>query len=170
MATDATSMVTAGAAQRFPQPVEADRATALQAYLADHDHACPLCGYNLRGLRGMRCPECDFALQLQLAIVERWRAAWIAGLVGLAMTLGANLLGLTALLGAVLLGLRSSSDWAVEVLILGGPAAVAGTCLALHLKWATTFVTLSTVKRWLVVAACWSLPMVNFLWIMMLLR
>ena len=169
MATDATNMAIADATERPPREVEADRAAALQAYLADHDHACPLCRYNLRGLRGVRCPECDFALRLQLTLVERRRAAWIAGLVALAMTFGANLLGGFILLGAMLLWGRNSSDLAHPALILGMPAAVAGTCLALYLKWTPTFVTMPTAKRWLVVAACWSLPMVNFLWFRILL-
>ncbi len=118
----------------------------------------------------MRCPECDFALRLQLAIVERWRAAWIAGLVGLAMTLGANLLGGSLLLGAVLSGARSSADGPHLALLFGIPAAVSGAGIALYLRRTSTFVTMRSSKRWLAVAACWSLPMVNFLWIMMLLR
>jgi hypothetical protein len=28
------------------------------AWFAEHDVACPACGYNLRGLRSDRCPEC----------------------------------------------------------------------------------------------------------------
>jgi len=170
MGTDATSMAMADAAERSPRAGEADRAAALQAYLADHDHACPLCRYNLRGLRGVRCPECDFALRLQLAIVERWRAAWLAGLVGLAMTLGANVLGGSLLLGAVLSGARSTEPTGKLVLMFGVPAVVAGASVALYLRKTPTFVAMPSFRRWLVVAACWGLPMVNFLWLRMMTR
>src|SRR5687768_8144850 len=34
---------------------------APNARAPDHDVACPLCGYNLRGLADPRCPECGYA-------------------------------------------------------------------------------------------------------------
>jgi predicted amidophosphoribosyltransferase len=38
----------------------------LRAYLADHDHPCPRCGYNLRGLASPVCPECGTGLSLRI--------------------------------------------------------------------------------------------------------
>jgi len=36
----------------------------LRSFLADHDLACEGCGYNLRGLRGVSCPECGAVVAL----------------------------------------------------------------------------------------------------------
>ena len=36
----------------------------LTEYLASRDEACPGCGYNLRGLVGDRCPECNQQLRV----------------------------------------------------------------------------------------------------------
>jgi len=36
----------------------------LALYLRDNDVACPACGYNLRGLTGAACPECNNQLTL----------------------------------------------------------------------------------------------------------
>ncbi len=44
------------------------------AYLAERDVPCPKCGYNLRGIRGARCPECAHPIELdQLRAVCRPR-------------------------------------------------------------------------------------------------
>lgn len=45
----------------------------LVAYLAENDGACFGCGYNLRGLREPRCPECRMSFES----VDRGRFLWI---------------------------------------------------------------------------------------------
>jgi hypothetical protein len=40
-------------------------------YLADRDVACPGCGYNLRGIRGLSCPECSAPLSLDRLVAAR---------------------------------------------------------------------------------------------------
>src|SRR5690349_11255431 len=47
-------------------------------YLRDRDVACPLCGYNLRGLTSTRCPECGRELQLTVGLTEPFLRAWLA--------------------------------------------------------------------------------------------
>lgn len=64
---------------------------ALAAYLADRDVACPGCGYNLRGLKAERCPECNEALQLQVGLCEPKLGLFITGITGLASGLGFHL-------------------------------------------------------------------------------
>jgi hypothetical protein len=39
----------------------------LRAFLAESDAPCPVCGYNLRGLREAACPECGDPLELALS-------------------------------------------------------------------------------------------------------
>lgn len=60
----------------------------MRAYLAEHDEACPVCRYSLRGLEGACCPECGEALRLRVGVVEQTLAAWVGGLVGLAGVMG----------------------------------------------------------------------------------
>lgn len=38
----------------------------MQAYLADRDAPCPVCGYNMRGLATSTCPECGRRIELRL--------------------------------------------------------------------------------------------------------
>jgi len=45
----------------------------LLAYLAENDGACFGCGYNLRGLREPRCPECRMSYEA----VDRGRFMWV---------------------------------------------------------------------------------------------
>ncbi|HVU62941.1 MAG TPA: hypothetical protein VHC70_03125 [Phycisphaerales bacterium] len=64
----------------------------LLQFLADRDHPCPGCGYNLRALTVPRCPECNEPLKLQAGLVEPKLAWFIVGVVGLAMGAGFGLL------------------------------------------------------------------------------
>jgi len=45
-------------------------------FLRDHDAACPVCGYNLRGLTRPVCPECRQDLVLTVG-VARLRLRWL---------------------------------------------------------------------------------------------
>jgi|SRR5687767_7351426 hypothetical protein len=66
--------------------------TLLNAYLADRDTPCPLCGYNLRMLAGDRCPECGNELRLQVGLVEPRIGWYIAALVACCVGLGGSVL------------------------------------------------------------------------------
>jgi len=57
-------------------------------YVASRDVPCPCCGYNLRGLTGTRCPECNEELVLRVGMAEPRIAWFIAGVVGVGMCLG----------------------------------------------------------------------------------
>ncbi len=53
----------------------------LLEYLASNDAACPVCGYNVRGLTRPVCPECRHRLRLTVGAVDvtlRWFLAAIA--------------------------------------------------------------------------------------------
>lgn len=56
--------------------------------LADHDLACPSCDYNLRGLTGVHCPECNQKLVLRVGLADPRLGAFMTGLVGIAAGLG----------------------------------------------------------------------------------
>ena len=67
----------------------------LREFLAEHDEPCPACGYNLRGLTGIRCPECEQELMLRVAMVERDLVSFVLAAIGLSAcgVLAAFLLG-----------------------------------------------------------------------------
>ncbi len=46
------------------------RTRALADILAAEDTPCPNCGYNLRGLTGDRCPECNQRLEIAVRLAE----------------------------------------------------------------------------------------------------
>ncbi len=64
----------------------------LLQFLSDRDVACPLCGYNLRGLTSPRCPECGRELQLAVGLTEPYLRAWVALVVVAAASAGIGLL------------------------------------------------------------------------------
>ena len=58
-------------------PGDDDDDEALIKFLAARDVPCPLCQYNLRGLRSPRCPECGRELRLTVGLSEPPLKAWI---------------------------------------------------------------------------------------------
>jgi hypothetical protein len=77
------------------QLLESDVADAdemLRTFLVNRDAFCPGCNYNLRNLKGNRCPECGDKLMLRVNLVEPRLGGFIAGLVGLSAGAGFNLL------------------------------------------------------------------------------
>ena len=66
-----------------PAPGGERGTAALREFLATRDAACPCCGYNLRGLTGTRCPECNQELVLCVGLAEpRLDRIFLAGLIG----------------------------------------------------------------------------------------
>ena len=59
-----------------------DEQDHLVEYLADRNVACVSCGYNLRGIRGGRCPECNEELVLRVGLAEPRLGSVIAFLAG----------------------------------------------------------------------------------------
>ena len=71
--------------------------SALVEYLRERDVACPLCGYNLRGLTAARCPECGRGLHLSVGLTEPRIGAWVTCLVGVTASAGLGLLATAAI-------------------------------------------------------------------------
>ena len=64
----------------------------LTRWLADRDVPCPLCGYNLRGLTGDRCPECGQPLRLSVALAEPYLKPWLTLAASLLVPAGLGIL------------------------------------------------------------------------------
>ncbi len=131
----------------------------LEPFLAERDIVCPGCGYNLRGLRSDRCPECGDELELSLKLVEPRQAPLITGLVGLSS--GAGLGGLLLIYAVIMMMSRSmGSQWLTEFVILNGSGFVAhSAALWLWLRyWHVIRRMNPTPPRWLVVT-CWAMPL-----------
>ena len=93
----------------------ADNDAMLTKFVASRDTPCPVCGYNLRGLQGNRCPECGRRLVLAVGTTEPRLAAFIAGLVGLSSGLGFSALLLIYVLFEAMFGRRGFSPSMLEV-------------------------------------------------------
>ncbi|QYK47242.1 MAG: hypothetical protein KF838_10675 [Phycisphaeraceae bacterium] len=67
---------------------DAGRARMLREFLASNDAACPVCGYNLRGLLHQACPECNAPLSLGVTSENLSIGPWVLAIVSFAMAAG----------------------------------------------------------------------------------
>ena len=136
--------------------------TLLNAYLADRDEPCPLCGYNLRTLSGDRCPECGNELRLQVGLVEPRMGWFIAALVACCVGLGGSVLvALLALFQAPSNWWRTGGARALLVML-----AVTGVLLPVLLKNRRGFrmAPRERQRNWVIAIACF----VGVMWAMFL--
>lgn len=76
-----------------PDPTDLE-ASPLRSYLAERDCPCPNCGYNLRGLAGENCPECNLPLRLSVSLAEPGLGRFLAVLLPLSIVGGMFAIGL----------------------------------------------------------------------------
>jgi hypothetical protein len=142
--------------------LDASEPDLLPVFLAERDVACPSCGYNLRGLREARCPECGEAIALRVGLVEPRQAAGIAGLIGLAAGAGMN--GL--LLGYAVIRVVFFRDiFGVDAFLwlnLGGLIVEGGALMAWLRRW-RNIRRLTPRTKIMLVAGCWALTLLNLL-------
>lgn len=133
----------------------------LTTFLAGRDAACPSCGYNLRDLRGTRCPECGEILALRIGLVEPKQAAPITGLIGLAAGAGLNgLLLLYMAIQATIYGV-SFSDLRRFLLLNSAGLLIQSGAMALWLRKWRVIRRLRNTQRWGLAAGCWVLTLTN---------
>ncbi|MDF1809250.1 MAG: hypothetical protein P1U42_06105 [Phycisphaerales bacterium] len=77
----------------------------LREYLDTHDAPCPICGYNLRGVVLVNCPECDAPIELTVGSSQLQLGAWLTAILAFAMALGFDLIiGMLLVIPVVITG------------------------------------------------------------------
>ncbi|MEZ6243914.1 MAG: hypothetical protein R3B57_12830 [Phycisphaerales bacterium] len=61
---------------------------ALSDWLGAHDEACPICAYNLRGVRDAACPECNAPITLGVRSPNAIAGPWALALISFSLALG----------------------------------------------------------------------------------
>jgi hypothetical protein len=143
----------------------------LHQFLGEHDAPCPACGYNLRGLTGAACPECNSALALRVGLVEPRLGAYVTGLVGWSMGLGLNGLLLVYMLVVALIYSFPGvplHPFLTHNLVAG---VVQGAGLAAWIAWLGPRVRQPDVAlRWLHASLGWLVSLVNVVVFAVLIR
>lgn len=121
-----------GAVDQPPAPgaITSDE-TALRDWVASRDAPCPVCSYNLRGLKLAVCPECAASLHLQVGSTNLRIGAWLTAVMGLALALGFD--GVVAVLitaGLILHPPKMRGDFQFMLMLLGAFVVLAAACLA----------------------------------------
>lgn len=133
---------------------------ALRSFLRARDVPCPACGYNLRGLPGDRCPECNELLDLRVGLVHPKLAWFITALVGLAAGAGFSGLLLLYYVWRVVPTSRRLMPEFLWTTLVG--VALEGGLLAVLVLRRRSLSRWAIAVRWVVAAACWALTAANF--------
>lgn len=148
-----------------------DEGTELRLFLHARDVACPSCGYNLRGLGGALCPECNQQLVLRVGLVEPRIGKLIAALCGVLAAGGGCFAALvvaavsTARWGPPQAGIR----FAVFGLTSVGVVLNAALAVALGSpRGRLWFRKLSARGSWMVIALSWLSPIAFVGWFLAL--
>lgn len=153
-------------------PIESDpNADLLKELLSREDAPCPNCKYNLRGLAGDRCPECNLRLELKVNLAEPNFGAFLTGLIGIGMGFGFCAL-LLVWVGVMLAirGGRGGPSWN-EILPLF-PGLIVNLIMliawiAVRRRW---FARQSPGRRWFIAAVAVALAMLGPLFFMVTTR
>lgn len=122
---------------------------SLATFLANRDEECPKCGYNLRGLKTKRCPECSERLVLRIGLADLHDRSYLAGAVGLAA--GAGYFALSLLRDTYFEGLLSTREYFLALF----PLAALGGALWIWLCSARRIRRTSDARVGFLVAGCW---------------
>ncbi|MGH7133503.1 MAG: hypothetical protein ACREJO_16355 [Phycisphaerales bacterium] len=134
-----------------------ERGDDLVRWLAERSAECPVCGYNVRGLRTPQCPECAAPLELTLRSPNQGIGPWALAMVSLSAAAGFDLV-LTACFAVVcvLHGLPPMYIMLrmLVLAVLGVACAVAMVVLISRRKrWMRLPVSLQWRWGWVILAA-----------------
>jgi hypothetical protein len=127
----------------------------LRAFLAEADVPCPSCDYNLRGLTGDRCPECNQRLVLRVGLAEPRQRAFIATVVALAMGAGFHGLLLMYFVFRSFFDQYVSGEMAKFMVLTAPFLLIEGAALVVLVRLRRQFQRRPAgFKGWVVAAAC----------------
>ena len=125
----------------------------VQAYVRERSVRCPSCDYNLRNLTASECPECGQQLCLRIALATPNWAPFIAGVIGLSMSLGFSaLLLLFAVVIMTIEGSATAEAGTFPAFIVGLIAS--GVRLGIWLVKSRSLRRHSAVRRWFMAGCC----------------
>jgi len=130
-------------------------------FVRERDAPCPRCGYNLRNLTGVVCPECEERLELRVG-VQRFRIVWL--LIGLAPGTFCGIFGgILAIVIPVLIikeGLPASIPPGAYALALF--FALSGFSTLVGSFWSRRFLRLSRAGQMGIVGVIWAVHLIPF--------
>jgi hypothetical protein len=132
----------------------------LRLFLAERDHPCPRCKYNLRRLQTQVCPECGEPLYLRVGLVHPKIALMITGLIGLSCGVGLNGLLLIYAAGLAIFA-RFGTMIDEFVFVNCGGLFVLGSAMALWLGLWRYIQRTPVGVRLVLAAVCWVLTLID---------
>jgi hypothetical protein len=135
----------------------------LRQYLAQTDAPCPSCDYNLRGLTGEHCPECNQRLVLRVGLAEPRQRAFIAALLGLATGAGFNGLLLAYFVFMVLVERRNATGAGRFFLTTGVSMLILVPALVVLISKRRAFQRRSPAFKRTVIIFSWLVTLMGFL-------
>lgn len=106
---------------------------SLGDWLARHDEPCPVCAYNLRGVRAAACPECNAPLTLGVRSPSAIAGPWALALIAFSLALGFDAVT-SLLLLAPLIGTRGDPI----AIAMWTTMATLGVCSGIGVAWMLT--------------------------------
>jgi hypothetical protein len=133
-------------------------AAALIAFVAERDASCPVCSYNVRGLKEARCPECAARLHLQVGSENLRLGPWFLAVLSFALALGFD--GVVSLVGGTAMSIATVMNgvppigraWPILVRFAGilTLAAASGAGVWMMFRRRRAFMMLPRRRQWLV--------------------
>ena len=123
-------------------------------FLAERSVACPVCGYDLRMLQRPACPECGEDISLRVVPREPRLAAFLTGLIGLAVALGPS--ALLTLIFAYFFVTDPSNGLLLGFLLITAPTAlISGGAMIGWLRFGRRLRRSGDAARWTLALLCW---------------
>lgn len=135
-------------------------ASWLRMFLAAQDAACPSCGYNLRGLAGEACPECNQRLVLAVGLAEPRLGWYLAAVIANALGLGFSLLLAGFIVLNVLMRTRGGPPPDMFPAV-GVPLLLQGAMMVVLVRGGRRIRRASTPSRIMLAAGCAVLTITN---------
>lgn len=140
-------------------PEDANTSLLLQ-FLATNDATCPVCGYNVRGLKRAVCPECHHALELTVG-TPRVPLAWFV--IAIAPGIFSGIAALFMAIPVVMVPLTGNGFVPIPIMATDAFGFLSGlTAIFLVVKrW--QFLALQSATQYKIAILIWTIHLIAFL-------